>query len=486
MTSLQDGELETATEMAVALRGRQVSPVDLLQRTLDRAERWQPSTNAFSQLWIDEAAEDARLVEVAARALARAWHPAGGIRTVHRTEELPDTAGIPVAVKDLFDVAGHETTGCCQAYRGRIAEHDAPTVSALRDAGLVLVGKTNQHELAAGGTNLVSAFGRTSNPWDPRRMTGGSSGGSAAAVAAGVVPWALGSDTGGSIRIPAALCGVFGLKPTTGRLATEGLMPLAPSMDCPGPLATTAEDLWLLFAVLAGLDTAVPGREDLLAEPAAPLRVGAPGGFFDEKVHPEVRAAVDGVLRDLQGAGVDVRPLEEEPRVDAGDPEGLRAVWRGVCFPEFAQAHAGIDRSKVDPSVLEWMDRGRGFDPEFRAWAARRREEVGAWFRTRLEDLDGLVLPTSPYRAPLADQAEVDLGPAGVVEVAVVGPGWFTVAANLAGLPAVSLPAARSSEGLPIGVSLVGREGGEETLLRLAARWEQASGRSPERPLLPA
>src|SRR5207244_11047851 len=139
--------------------------------------------------------------------------------------------------------------------------------------------------------------------------------------------------------------------------------------------------------------------------------------------------------------------------------------------------------AKVGRSVLDWMDRGTGFDAEPRAWAARRRQEVGAWFRTRLEDLDALVVPTSPYPAPLADQQEVDLGPAGVVEVAVVGPGWLTVAANLAGLPAVNLPAARSSDGLPIGVSLVGREGGEETLLRLAARWEQASGRSPGRPL---
>src|SRR5439155_9694203 len=148
--------------------------------------------------------------------------------------------------------------GCCAAFRRNVARQDAPIIANLRER-FVFIGKTNQHELAAGGTNLVSACGRTVNPWDPARMTGGSSGGSAAAVAAGIVPFALGSDTGGSIRIPAALCGTFGLKPTTGRLPLEGVMPLAPSMDCPGPIAATAEDLSLLFRAMAGsADVAVP------------------------------------------------------------------------------------------------------------------------------------------------------------------------------------------------------------------------------------
>src|SRR5919198_1784655 len=177
MTSLRDGQLETAVEMAEALRRRRVSPLDILERTLARAEAWQPSTNAFSQpLWTEEAEEDARLVELAFRALARSSHPSAA-HPVGADEDLPFTAGIPIAIKDLYDVTGHETTGCCEAYRGSISLHDAEMVVRVRQAGMVLVGKTNQHELAHGGTNLVSAVGRTGNPWDPARMTGGSSGG---------------------------------------------------------------------------------------------------------------------------------------------------------------------------------------------------------------------------------------------------------------------------------------------------------------------
>jgi Asp-tRNA(Asn)/Glu-tRNA(Gln) amidotransferase A subunit family amidase len=476
MTSLRDGELETAAEMAEAIRTRQVSPVDLIERALARAEAWQPSTNAFSQLWADHALGDAGLVEVAARALARSPHPAGGVGATRGFEQLPLSAGIPIAVKDLFDVAGRETTGCCAAYEGNLAKHDAPTVAAVRDTGMVMLGKTNQHELAAGGTNLVSAIGRTGNPWDPRRMTGGSSGGSAAVVASGVVPWALGSDTGGSIRIPASMCGVFGLKPTTGRLSTRGLLPLAPSLDCPGPMASTAVDLWLLFCVLAD----APATE-LTSD--GPFRIAVPGGFFQENVHPETRAAVEAVAGALSGAGAEVREVDDEPRIDAVG--GIRWVWARICYPEFARAHPGIDRSRVAPSVVEWMEMGESFPAEDLAQASVAREEIGRWFRSRLEGLDALVIPTTPYPAPLADQGTVDLGPAGTVRVDRVGPGWLTSALNLAGLPAVSLPAGRSSEGLPIGVSLAGPDGSEERLLQLAALWERAAGHVVERPSLP-
>src|SRR5439155_3959477 len=177
--------------------------------------------------------------------------------------------------------------GCCAAYRGNVARRDAPIIANLRER-FVFIGKTNQHELAAGGTNLVSACGRTGNPWDPERMTGGSSGGSGAAVAVGIVPFALGSDTGGSIRIPASMCGTLGLKPTTGRLPLEGLMPLAPSMDCPGAMAGTAFDLWELHRLIADVHgIAGPPERSLHG-----TGIGVLDGFFEDVVHEEVSQSV--------------------------------------------------------------------------------------------------------------------------------------------------------------------------------------------------
>ena len=460
MTKLADGELESAGAMALALQRGDVTAVELVERALNRAEAWQPSINAFSQLWGDEAIEAARRVDELAP-----------------SERPGPLAGVPVAVKDLFDVAGHETTGCCAAYRGTLARGDAPVIERVRRAGLVMIGKTNQHELAAGGTNLVSACGRTGNPWDPDRMTGGSSGGSAAAVAAGIVPWALGSDTGGSIRIPAAMCGTLGFKPTTGRLPLEGLMPLAPSMDCPGAIAATGFDLWELHRVIADIDA------DASAERTVGYTIGVLEGFLDHVVHEEVEAAVRNAAGRLDAHGVRVE------RRDGRGIEDARDVWMDVCTPEFAAAHPLLRdperRRLVSPQPREWIERGERIGSERRAAAARRRDEVGRWYRARLQGLDAVLVPTTPYPAPRADEQTVDLGDGRTVEVDRVGPGFITCSVNLADLPALNLPVGRSPTGMPIGVSLVGHPDGEETLRGLARLWEDASGYRPEHPPSP-
>lgn len=457
---LPDGEIETAMEMSLALRAGQVSSVELVERALGRAEAWQAAINAFSQLWADKAMEEARRIDAS---------PLGTRQGL---------AGVPIAVKDLYDVAGEETTGCCAAYRGSIARRDASIIERITQAGLVMIGKTNQHELAAGGTNLVSACGRTGNPWDPDRMTGGSSGGSAAAVAAGVVPWALGSDTGGSIRIPASMCGIFGLKPTTGRLPIGGLMPLAPSMDCPGPMASTLADLGHLYAAMAGVP--VPGEQ---ASGARRFRVGLPDGFFTDRVHDQVLATVRSFAASLRKAGVDVEA------VDGSGLDSVRAVWMSVCGVEFFEAHPRLRESErrplVDPSVLAWLDLGESQTDQLRTRAREERERVGRWFADHLDRFDALLIPTTPYPAPRADQESVDLGEAGTVEVSDVGPGWITCSVNLAGLPAISIPAGRSSEGMPIGVSLVAHDREEEALFALAAVWAKATGYLPPHPGVP-
>jgi aspartyl-tRNA(Asn)/glutamyl-tRNA(Gln) amidotransferase subunit A len=456
-----DGELETAAEMSAALAGGWVKAAELTERAVGRAERWQPTINAFSQLRADRAMEAARAVDAA--------------REREFRDDVP-VAGVPLAVKDLYDVAGSVTTGCCAAYRERPpAVRDAPMIERARAAGLVIVGKTNQHELAAGGTNLVSACGRPGNPWDPSRMTGGSSGGSAAAVAAGIVPWAYGSDTGGSIRIPASMCGTFGLKPTTGKLSIEGLLPLAPSLDCPGPIAATARDLRALAEIMAGTD--LPARDD------HPPRIGVPDGFFAD-VHPESVAAVQEATSIFEAQGAWVSP------VDGHGVEDARRVWMDVCTPEFTGAHPLLRdperRALVAPSVVEWLEHGEALTEEEVRRAGVRRAEIGRWFRERLEDMDALLIPTTPYPAPAEGSTEVDLLGSGRVGLDRVGPGWITCSINLAGLPAVNLPAARSSEGLPVGVSLVGHDDGEGALLALASMWELGSEYRPQRPELPA
>jgi aspartyl-tRNA(Asn)/glutamyl-tRNA(Gln) amidotransferase subunit A len=456
VSGIRDGELETAAEMAAAIRGGEVGAVELIERSVERLHTWQPVTNAFSQMW-----------EAEALAAAREVPGQSGIG-----------AGVPLAIKDLFDVTGRETTGCCLAYRGNVAERDARVVERLRRAGTVFLGKTNQHELAAGGTNLVSACGAAANPWDPTRMTGGSSGGSAAAVAAGIVPWALGSDTGGSIRIPSSMCGTFGLKPTTGALPLDGVLPLSPSMDCPGPIAATARDLHLLYDVMAGNGSGrVPPEGSV--EALRSVRVAVPGDYFADRVHREVHAVVDEVATSLEKQGAVVE------RIDGDGIEDSRRVWSRICYPEFGAAHdgLGIRWEDVAPSVRRWMEEGKEFDPSELASAGRRRQEIGHWFRDQLASFDVLLLPTTPYPAPRADEEIVDLGGGQTVEVASVGPGWLTCSVNLAGVPAVNLPAGRSSEGVPIGVSLVANDGQEDMLLRLAAAWESAEGYKPRRPM---
>jgi aspartyl-tRNA(Asn)/glutamyl-tRNA(Gln) amidotransferase subunit A len=470
MVTLADGELETAAEMGQALRAGHVTSAELVERALRRAEAWEPSINAFSQdLWSDQALDQARRID--------------GLSA----QERPPFAGVPIAVKDLFDVVGKETTGCCAAYRGTIAERDCPVVERVRGAGLVMIGKTNQHELAAGGTNLVSACGRAGNPWDPDRMTGGSSGGSAAAAAAGVVPWALGSDTGGSIRIPASMCGTWGLKPTTGTLPLTGVMPLAPSMDVPGPIARTLEDLFALYEVMAGI---APGSErqsdrgdsNAVASDRT-LRVGVPDGFFHDRVHDQMLVAVTAAAEAFRGAGAAVESL------DGTGLTNVRFTWMAVCCPEFADAHPLLKdpqkRSLVAQQVLAWLDLGESQSEQGRAEASRERERVSGWFSEALAGRDALLIPTTPYPAPRADQTHVDLGQAGTVEVDHVGPGWITCSVNLAGLPAINLPAGRSSDGMPVGVSLVGNVGEEHTLARLGAAWAASVGYEPEQPALP-
>ena len=439
----------TAGEMIAAIHDRRVSSVELVTDCLKLVEQWQPAINAVSQVWAGEALEEA-----------------AGIDTLS-LDDRPPLAGLPMLVKDLFDVRGHETSACCEAFRGNVANRDAALVARLRHAGAVIFGKTNQHEMSAGGTNLVSSCGPTRNPIDQSRMTGGSSGGSAAAVAAGIVPLSVGSDTGGSVRIPASFCGTYGLKPTNRLLPTSGMLPLAPPLDCPGFFATTSEDLALILHQALGEDR----RPKKTRVRIGGFRVGLPESFFEQHITADVLRITTNVAVQLQNAGAEIES------VDGMGIEDARQVWDAICLPEFARVHEQLlDREGlVSDQVLDWLRRGAAYSDEERARASERQKGIAQWFRERLHTFDALLIPTTPYAAPRIDDPAVEL-PIGRVMVKDVSPGWITSAVNLAGLPAVNIPAGRTSEGLPVGASFVGQSRDEDTLLALAKLWEVTRG----------
>ena len=434
-------------EAAADVREGRISPVELVEAALREAERWQPVTNAFSQLHPEEA-----LAEAADRA-----------DDVARGRPLGSLHGVPVAVKDLFDVAGWETTGCCAGYRGRVAGRDADAVAALRRAGAVIIGKTNQHELAAGGTNLVSACGPTGNPWDPARITGGSSGGSAAAVAARVVPLALGTDTGGSLRIPASLCGTVALKPTHGALSLRGVMALAPAMDTVGPMTATVVDAAVAFSVLGARATAVEERPVL-------GRVVVPDGVFVAPVHGDVRAAAERAAEELAEAGAEVVRAPGEIRYDPED-------WERLGWPALYEAHGHLldGPEPLGGPTRRFLEYGRDLPPEERVAAERRAGSLKEALLRLLGDADAILAPATPVAAPPANEGRVRLEDGTVLKVIRGGVSLLTRPVNMAGFPALSVPAGFTGEGLPVGIQLIGRAGGEEALLRLGVAYQRVT-----------
>jgi aspartyl-tRNA(Asn)/glutamyl-tRNA(Gln) amidotransferase subunit A len=355
----------TLAAMTAAIRKRSVTPVELVSDALDSLHAWQPVTNAASQIWAEQAL-------AAAAALPDA--PVGPLH------------GVPVLVKELFDVTGHETTGCCEAFRGNVATTDAFVVTRLRAAGAIIVGKANMHELAASGTNHISACGPTRNPWATDRLTGGSSGGSAAAVATRSVPLTLGTDTAGSIRVPASFCGTVGLKPTHGRLPMSGTMPLSASLGCIGPMAATVDDVALGYSVLADCGGEVPPMPTSLRG----IRVARiRDGYFTRLVHPAVRGALDHAADVLAEAGATLVEIEL-PGVD-----GALHTWGDIAWPEFADAYPDLDLSRVGEQIVGHYRYGQQLDVRARALAHQHAGRIQASFVDALRGVDALLLPAT-------------------------------------------------------------------------------------------
>jgi aspartyl-tRNA(Asn)/glutamyl-tRNA(Gln) amidotransferase subunit A len=403
-------------------------------------------TNAFTTVDADGARSKARIADD--ERAAGIWRG-----TLH---------GVPISVKDLIDVAGTVTTAASRVLNDRVADRTATAVTRLEAAGAIIIGRTNLHEFAFGTTSDASAYGAVHHPMDHSRSAGGSSGGSAAAVATGMGYASIGTDTGGSIRVPAAACGVVGLKPAFGEVPTDGVWPLSESLDHVGPLALSVQDAAWLYAVLVHrpvfpIRDVDPGR----------LRLALLAGYFDV-LDPSVRDGFDRAIRSLTRSGVRVVTTE------LAAASRISQAYVDIVLPEAADVHADyLDGRAADytPSVHSRITMGRTTSAVAYLAAQSFRRDLRLSVDALLEDADALVLPTMPIVAPPLGAETVALEPGGA-EVAVRATMLkHTQPFNMTGHPAISLPI--PTRGLPVGLQLVGRIGETPRLLDVAAACER-------------
>jgi aspartyl-tRNA(Asn)/glutamyl-tRNA(Gln) amidotransferase subunit A len=450
------GDFPSIAEVSRRLRLGEVSPVEITQRCLERIEKVNPALNAFITVMSESALAQARRAE--AEILRGEWR--GGLH------------GVPVALKDLIDTAGVGTTAASALYKDRVPDRDAEVVRRLRLAGAVILGKNNLHEFAYGGSSLVSYFGDVHNPWDVGRIAGGSSGGSAAAVVAGMAYAAIGTDTAGSIREPAALCGCVGLKPTYGRVSSRGVIPLSSSLDHVGPIAGTVEDAAVVLQAIAGYDSAditsadVPVTDyvDALREGAKSVRVGVVRGYFFDELDAEVAAAVEHALRVIASLGAEIRDVKLDVPTDRTLQAAESFAYHAenvARSPELYQAET-LRRIPLGESVsaAEYIRCRRELE------AARRN--IGAVFA----DVDVLVTPTIPMPAPAIADLKANPDALRPAELKLL---QNTRPFNVWGLPAISVPCGFTESGLPIGMQIAGAHWREDLVLRVAGAYEQAA-----------
>jgi len=491
MNSLHNLSLRQA---AKALRCGQVSSRELTQASLERIEKLEPALHAFITLIPDLALEQAD----AADKLLRTWRK-------DPQDDLPPLLGIPLAVKDLLAQANVRCTCGSRVLENFIPPYSATSVERLLNAGIVTVGKTNTDEFAMGSSTESSAYGATRNPWDTDRAPGGSSGGSAAAVAARMVPAAIGTDTGGSVRQPASFCGVTGLKPTYGRVSRYGLVAYGSSLDSVGALARTAEDIVPIFEQMAGYDPRdatsmnLPVPQITLTDnpDLTGLRVGVPAEYFIEGIQPEVETAVRRAITQLESLGAKVMPVSL-PYTEYALP-----VYYLIAPAEASANLARYDgvrfgvRQPAD-SLLEMFHhtRGAGFGAE-----VKRRIMIGTYalsagyydayygqaqkVRTLIKnDFERAFEQVDVIAAPVAPTTAFRLGEHSGSPLEMYLQDVFTLPANLAGVPGMAFPVGFDSQGLPVGMQLMGPHFREELLFRITHAYQQVTGWHQQAPSL--
>jgi aspartyl-tRNA(Asn)/glutamyl-tRNA(Gln) amidotransferase subunit A len=453
------------TEAGDLVRRRELSPVEYVEALLARAEELEPGLSSFIRMMPDDAL-------AAARAAAAEIQAGGWKGPLH---------GMPYALKDNIDYAGVPTTAHSRILAGNVADSDAFVTSRLRGAGAVCLGKLALHEFAIGGPSFDLPWPPARNPWNPRHHPGGSSSGSGAAVAAGLVPAALGTDTAGSVRNPASMCGIVGMKPTYGLVSRAGVVPLSFSLDHVGPMTRTVEDNAILLGVVAGHDAADPGSADTAAvDYRSSLRRGIKGTrigyvrhFHDVDVagaDAEMVASLDAAAELLRDCGADVDELVLEPLAQ------YESVQRVIQMAEAYSVHQRWLRDR--PGEYGALGRRRLLAGAFISGgdyvtAARHRRRMVDAFAAATTDLDAVICASS--MEPAAEISDAD-------EVARTYPRQARLVFNLLGNPALALPTGFSTSGLPLAMQIVGKPFAESTVLRVAFAYEQAAGWTSRRP----
>ncbi|TMA65123.1 MAG: Asp-tRNA(Asn)/Glu-tRNA(Gln) amidotransferase subunit GatA [Deltaproteobacteria bacterium] len=477
MTPLHDLSLRDA---AARVRRRETSSVELVRAALDRIAAVEPAVGAFLSVTEAEALAAAAAID----------------RRIAAGEDPGPLAGVPVGIKDIICTAGIRTTAGSRILERFVPAYDATVTARLKRAGAVIVGKLNCDEFAMGSSTENSALGTTRNPWDGNRVPGGSSGGSGAAVAAGECHAALGTDTGGSVRLPAAFCGVVGLKPTYGRVSRYGVIAYASSLDQVGPLARDVADTALMLEAIAGHDPAdstasprpVPSYLAALEQGVRGLRLGLPREYFVEGMQPEVEAGVRAAVRELERLGAIVEPVSlphteyaiatyyliatAEASSNLARYDGIRYGLRvpadslGAMYE--ASRAAGFGTEVKRRIMLGTYALSAGYYDAYYLKAQQVRTLIRRDFEQVFQRCEALVTPVAPTTAFRLGEKIADPLTMYLSDI-------FTISVNLAGLPGLALPCGFDASGLPIGLQVIGRPFDEETVLRIGAAYEQAT-----------
>jgi aspartyl-tRNA(Asn)/glutamyl-tRNA(Gln) amidotransferase subunit A len=459
----------TIREAAEGLRTRRFSAVELATAALSRIDRHNSTLRAFITVTAGQALEQARQAD----------------RELADGKDRGPFHGIPVALKDLFATEGVRTTAGSRVYENYVPEFNATVTDKLLAAGAVLLGKLNMHELAYGITSANPHFGAVRNPWNPEHSPGGSSGGSGAAVATEMVFMAMGTDTGGSIRIPASFCGTVGLKPTYGRVSRFGVLPLGFSLDHVGPLTRSVRDAALALNAIAGHDPLDPTSSrrpivDYVPEEGCSIRgvrVGLAESFYFDRLHEEVESAVRGALARAESLGAVVKPVR------LPDIPALNAVARMVLLAE-ASAVAEPwpeDRSLYGADVRALLDQGRLVPATDYINAQRLRRKMRREFDQVWKEVDCLITPATPSAAPRIGDTTVRLG--GRDEDVRLASTRLVRGVNALGYPALAMPCGLTASGLPVGLQIIGPAFDEALLLRIGAALEDGGVGIPPCPM---